>query len=165
MIAQRALAAAALALLFSGGVARAEGAVCAPDRLDIRGDWGAARFSVEIADTPETQARGLMFRESLPAAHGMLFVYERPGAPAFWMRNTLIPLDMLFVTPEGVVQHVHAEAVPGDETPIRGGDGVLAVFEIRGGLAEAIGIAPGDEMRHPAFGPEAAWGCDEEGAQ
>ncbi|GGD32561.1 DUF192 domain-containing protein [Sinisalibacter lacisalsi] len=159
MIALRALAAAALALVVATGAALAAPTACAPDRLDIRGDWGAAQFSVEIADTPESQARGLMFRESLPASHAMLFVYDQPGAPAFWMKNTLIPLDMLFVTPEGKVQHVHPMAVPGDLTPIRGGDGVLAVLEIRGGLAGAIGIGPGDEMRHPAFGAEAAWAC------
>jgi uncharacterized protein len=161
MIAARALAAAMALLAFSGAVLAEGAGGCAPDRLDIRGDWGAARFSVEIADTPQTQAQGLMFRESLPAAHGMLFVYERPGAPAFWMKNTLIPLDMLFVTPEGRVQHVHPMAVPGDLTPIPGGDGVLAVLEIRGGLAGAIGIGPGDEMRHPAFGAGAAWPCEE----
>jgi len=160
MIAARALA-AALALLAFSGAALAGAGGCASDRLDIRGDWGEARFSVEIADTPQTQAQGLMFRESLPAAHGMLFVYERPGSPAFWMKNTLIPLDMLFVTPDGRVQHVHPMAVPGDLTPIPGGDGVLAVLEIRGGLAGAIGIAPGDEMRHPAFGADAAWPCEE----
>lgn len=160
MIARRAFA-AALALLALSGAAQAEAGGCAPDRLDIRGDWGEARFSVEIADTPQSQAQGLMFRESLPAAHGMLFVYERPGAPAFWMKNTLIPLDMLFVTPEGRVQHVHPMAVPGDLTPIPGGDGVLAVLEIRGGLAGAIGIGPGDEMRHPAFDTGAAWPCEE----
>jgi uncharacterized protein len=165
MKAVRAIAAAALALLAASGTLLAESAACAPDRLDIRGDWGEARFSVELAATRESQACGLMFRESLAASHGMLFVYERPGTPAFWMKNTLIPLDMLFITPEGVVQHVHPEAVPGDETPIRGGDGVLAVFEIRGGLASAIGIGPGDEIRHPAFGTGAAWACAEEPAQ
>jgi uncharacterized membrane protein (UPF0127 family) len=161
MIAMRGPIAAGLVLLASIGAALAEVGACATDGLDIRGPWGEARFSVEIADTPETQALGLMFRESLPAAHGMLFVYDRPGAPSFWMRNTLIPLDMLFVTPEGVVQHVHPMAVPGDLTPISGGSGVLAVLEIRGGLAGAIGIGPGDEMRHPAFGAQAAWPCAE----
>jgi hypothetical protein len=75
------------------------------------------------------------------------------------MKNTLIPLDMIFVGPDGVVDTVHANAVPGDLTPIRGGDDILAVLEIRGGLAGAIGIEAGAEMRHPAFGDEAAWPC------
>ncbi|OIP85383.1 MAG: hypothetical protein AUK37_04245 [Rhodobacterales bacterium CG2_30_65_12] len=155
-------AAAAFAVLVSAGMAWAEGEPCAPDRLDIRGDFGAARFSVELADDRAEQERGLMFRENLPASQGMLFVYPRPGAPAFWMRNTLIPLDMLFLTPEGIVQYLHPMAIPGDETPIRGGDGVLAVLEIKGGLAAMIGIQPGDEIRHLAFGPDAAWGCGAE---
>jgi uncharacterized membrane protein (UPF0127 family) len=82
------------------------------------------------------------------------------------MRNTLIPLDMIFVRPDGVVQHVHAEAVPLDErTRISGGDGILAVLEINGGLAGRLGIAEGTEMRHPAFGPDAAWPCAEPAEQ
>ena len=149
-----------LAVLLGGAPAWAASEVCAPDRLDIRGDWGEARFSIEIADDPEEQRRGLMFRESLPASHGMLFVYPQPGTPSFWMENTFIPLDMLFLTPEGRVQHLHSEAVPFDRTPIRGGPGVLAVLEIRGGLAGAIGIGTGDIVRHPAFGTAAVWPCE-----
>ncbi len=141
------------------GAARADG--CAADRVDIRGDWGRARFSVEIADEPAEQARGLMFRESLAPFAGMLFVYPRPGSPRFWMKNTLIPLDMLFIAPDGRVAHVHHRAVPGDLTTIGGGDGILAVLEIRGGMAETLGIVPGDQLRHMAFDAAgAAWPCD-----
>jgi|GEM_PF-128244 len=152
----------ATALLLAGlgavGAAAAQG--CAPDRLDIRGDWGTARFGVEIADEPAEQARGLMFRETLAASAGMLFVYPRAGSPSFWMKNTLIALDMVFIRADGTVAHVHDRAVPGDLSPIRGGSGILAVFEIRGGLAEALGIGPGDAVRHPAFdGDAAAWSC------
>mgnify|MGYP001106202315 CR=1 FL=1 len=153
--------AASLAVVALIAPASADGAGCAPDRLDIRGDFGEARFTVEIADDPFEQKRGLMFRESLAASQGMLFVYPWPGSPSFWMKNTLIPLDMLFVTPEGVVQHVHAMAKPGDRTPIGGGQGVLAVLEIKGGLAAAIGIDAGDQIRHPAFGPQADWACED----
>jgi uncharacterized membrane protein (UPF0127 family) len=92
----------------------------------------------------------------------MLFVYDAPGQPSFWMKNTLIPLDMLFIAPDGVVQHVHPMAVPGDLTLISGGDGVLGVLEVKGGMAAAIGIGAGAEVRHPAFDPEiAAWPCGE----
>lgn len=135
---------------------------CRLDQVELRGDFGSARFTVEIADDADERAQGLMFREHLSPSQGMLFVYESVGAPNFWMKNTLIPLDMLFVTPEGVVQAVHEMAVPGDLTPIGGGDGVLAVLEIKGGLAGAIGIGPGDEMRHPAFGRQAVWPCESE---
>lgn len=138
---------------------------CAENRLDIRGAFGTARFTVEIADQPAEQTRGLMFREKLASSAGMLFVYPAPGAPTFWMKNTLIPLDMLFITPDGTIASVHPEAVPGDLTGISGGSGILAVLEIRGGLAQALGIEPGDAVRHPAFdGPGAAWSCAAPGA-
>ena len=154
------------AALLCAGVGLASGQAvlaqdCAADRLDIRGDWGTARFGIEIADDPAEQARGLMFRESLAASAGMLFVYPRAGSPTFWMKNTLIPLDMLFIRPDGTVAYVHDRAVPGDLTGINGGPGILAVLEIRGGLAEALGIEPGDDVRHPAFdGDDAAWACE-----
>lgn len=156
----------ALAALFGLGAFAAQADECREDRVDVRGDFGTARFSVEIADDVDERAQGLMHRESLPAARGMLFVYDAPGAPSFWMKNTLIPLDMIFLRPDGTVQHVHSNAVPGDLTAISGGDGILAVLEIKGGMAEAIGIAPGAEMRHPAFDTGApAWPCAGEAAQ
>lgn len=136
-------------------------AACRDDVVDLRGPWGQARFTVELAITPDEQARGLMFRESLPRGAGMLFLYDRPSTVSFWMRNTLIPLDMIFVDAAGVVARVHHEAVPLDETPIPGGDGVLAVLEINGGLARRFGIAAGTEMRHPRLPQDAAaWPCD-----
>lgn len=133
---------------------------CSPDTVHLRGDWGMARFAVEIADDPQEQARGLMFRENLPVSAGMLFVYERPQRASFWMRNTLIPLDMIFLDPDGRVARIHMNAVPLGETPIDGGTNVLAVLEINGGLAARLGIEEGSEMRHPAFeGSNAAWPC------
>ena len=134
---------------------------CALDRLDIRGSWGQASFAVEIADDDAERALGLMHRDSIASSQAMLFVYPQAGTPPFWMKNTLIPLDMVFITPAGVVQHVHANAVPGDLTPISGGPGVIAVLEIQGGLAARLGIAPGSQIRAPAFdGASAAWPCD-----
>nr|WP_232829384.1 DUF192 domain-containing protein [Tropicimonas sp. IMCC34043] len=127
----------------------------------MRGDWGRARFAVEIADDNAERAQGLMFREDMPKSAGMLFVYEAPQHASFWMKNTLIPLDMIFVDARGVVTRVHSGAVPGDLTPIDGGSGVLAVVEINAGLARAMGIGPGTELRHPAFGDSAAWPCTE----
>jgi uncharacterized membrane protein (UPF0127 family) len=134
---------------------------CAIDRVDLRGDWGQARFTVELADDPAERAQGLMFRESLPRAAGMLFVYDQPQRPVFWMRNTLIPLDMIFVDSAGTVLHIHENAVPLDETGIDGGPGVLAVLEINGGLSRQLGLDVGSELRHPALDQAiAAWGCD-----
>lgn len=147
---------AALFGLMPGG---ALAAACTEDIVFLRGDWGQARFAVEIADDPAEQALGLMHRQELAQSAGMLFVYDRPQALSFWMRNTLIELDMLFVDPQGVVRHIHHRAQPLDETPIPGGDGLLAVLEIRGGLSKRLGIGVGSQLRHPAFGSDAVWPC------
>ena len=124
-----------------------------PATLDVTGDFGTARFSVEVADEPDERAKGLMFVEALGPREGMLFVYEaeRPGI-AFWMRNTLIPLDMIFADADGVVISVHANAVPLDETPIPAGAPAQFVLEIPGGRAAALGIGAGDRLVHPAIG-------------
>lgn len=137
-------------------------ASCAPERLDVRGEAGQVRFTVELAATPAERSTGLMHRESLPRSAGMLFVYERPQPVSFWMRNTLIPLDMIFADATGTVRRVHENAVPLDLTGIDGGEDIQFVLEINGGLAERLGIAEGSEFRHPAIGQEAAWPCDPE---
>lgn len=133
---------------------------CAPDAVYLKGDWGTARFSVEIADDDTERATGLMHRDMLPLSAGMLFVYDRPQQLSFWMRNTLIELDMLFVDPTGTVQHIHNRAQPGDETPITGGPGLTHVLEINGGLAQRLGITVGSVLRHPTISNDsAAWPC------
>lgn len=145
---------------FAPAAARAE-AACAPDRVDLRWENGRESFAIEVADDPDERARGLMFRESLDPSAGMLFVYESPRRAQFWMKNTLIPLDMIFADAAGRVTRVHANAIPGDLTPIDGGEGVVFVLEINGGLTERLGIAPGAELRHPSVPPAtAAWPCD-----
>jgi uncharacterized membrane protein (UPF0127 family) len=146
-----------LALVLSTSAAVAE---CSAGSVELRGDWGKARFSVELADTPDERSRGLMFVEEMPRSSGMLFVYERPQRAVFWMKNTLIPLDMIFADRTGRVVHVHHGAIPGDLTGIDGGDDVFAVLEINGGLAKRMGIVAGSDMRHGVFedGP-AAWPC------
>lgn len=142
------------------GAAWAEVA-CAPDRLDLRWDGGKESFAVEVADDGEERAQGLMFRTELAPASGMLFVYEAPRRVSFWMKNTLIPLDMVFADATGTVTRVHEGAVPGDLTPIDGGDGVQFVLEINAGLAARLGIGPGTVMRHPAIpAATAAWSCE-----
>jgi uncharacterized membrane protein (UPF0127 family) len=110
-------------------------------------------------DTEQGREKGLMFRESLPRFSGMLFVYDHPQPVAFWMRNTLIPLDMLFFDAEGRLVRIKSEAQPHDETPVVGGDAIQYVLEINGGLAGTLGIAPGAEMRNPAV-KDGAWSCD-----
>jgi hypothetical protein len=153
----RAACLAALALL----PAAAAHAACADGAVDLRGDWGSARFTVEVADDAAERAQGLMNRPSMPQSAGMLFLYEAPQRATFWMRNTLIPLDMIFMDETGTVTRIHENAVPLDETTIDGGEGVSAVLEINGGLARAIGIGVGSELRHPGLDQSrAAWPCE-----
>jgi uncharacterized membrane protein (UPF0127 family) len=136
-------------------------AQCRDTSLDLRGNWGQAQFSVEVVDSPETRNRGLMFRETMGRWAGMLFVYEEPGRAVFWMRNTLISLDLIFMDPAGIVTRVHTDAVPMDETPIDGGAGILYVLEVNAGVAARLGIAAGTEMRHARVDPGlAAWPCE-----
>lgn len=137
----------------------AQGA-CREDTLWLKGGWGQARFTVEVADTFAERAQGLMNRPSMPTSAGMIFIYETTGPVAFWMRNTLIPLDMLFADEAGVIQHIHHEAIPLDETPIPGGEAIRYVLEINGGMAKSLGITKGSVMRHPNFLQEIAkWRC------
>lgn len=132
--------------------------------VDLRGDWGQLSFSVDVADTEQTRAQGLMFVQKMARNAGMLFVYDRPQRATFWMKNTYIPLDMIFVDRTGRVTHVHSNAVPHDTSIIDGGHGVLAVLELNAGLAQRYGISVGSELRHPAFVAETAvWPCAQTG--
>lgn len=153
--------AARLIAALVAGLAGPSSAACLPDAVELRGPEGKARFTVEVADDGAERAQGLMFRESMPTGAGMLFVYDAPQRASFWMKNTLIPLDMIFADPAGRVTRVHSNAVPGDTSPINGGDGVQYVLEINGGLAARMGIAAGWELRHPAIVQSGAvWPCD-----
>ena len=146
----------ALSSILAGGAVAAE---CRDDTVWLRGDFGQARFSVEIADDPQERARGLMFVERMPASSGMLFVFQDEAPRSFWMRNTLIPLDIIYADARGRIVRVHPEAIPGDETPIPSGGAAQYVLEINGGMAARLGIAAGAELRHPAIA-DAAWPCD-----
>jgi uncharacterized membrane protein (UPF0127 family) len=112
---------------------------------------GSFHFKVEVADTDATRERGLMFRRSLAADRGMLFDFKMAQSVAFWMKNTLIPLDMLFVAPDGHIISIAREAAPLSETPIPSGGDILGVVELRGGRAAEIGAEPGDVVRERRF--------------
>ena len=130
-------------------------ATCHPDRALFQGRGKPVEIAVEIADSDEERARGLMFRRDLPAGQGMLFIYESPQPVSFWMRNTQIALDMIFIDARGEVRHVHPMAQPLDETEIPGaapGDPEperLMVLEVPGGDAARLGIHPGMVLSHP----------------
>lgn len=151
----------AAVLLLAALQAGAAVAACDPGQAELRGGARVVRFAVELADDADERARGLMFRPSMASSAGMLFVYERPQHAVFWMKNTLIPLDMIFADATGLVTHVHENAVPMDETTILGGRDVTYVLEINGGLAGRLGIAPGAVMRSDLIAQAgAAWACN-----
>lgn len=131
---------------------------CTAETVLIRGaGTNQLSFDVEVADTPEERARGLMYRKSVPAGTGMLFIYEQSQPVSFWMRNTLVPLDMLFLDERGVIRHIHRNATPLDETPVPGavvGDpspNRLMVLEIAGGEADRFGLKEGQILAHPSI--------------
>jgi len=117
------------------------------ERLDVLTTAGVHHFKVEVADTPATQERGLMFRKSLAADRGMLFDFGSEQPVSFWMKNTLIPLDMLFIGADGRIVSIARNATPRSETPIASAGPVRDVLELRGGRAAEIGAAPGDRVR------------------
>lgn len=135
---------------------------CDPGHVHLRWDGGQAEFRVEVADDPAERNRGLMFRRSMSRFAGMLFAYPAPNSVSFWMENTLIPLDMLFLDSTGTVTKIHPNAIPLDRTTIFGGDSVQYVLELNGGMARELGVTPGAQLRHPLIDPaNAAWSCEE----
>jgi hypothetical protein len=123
------------------------------DRLAIRTPDGTVHeFTVELALTQEQRSRGLMFRQELASDRGMLFLYDRVGEHAMWMANTLIPLDMLFIKPDGEVVHIARRTVPQSRRPISAGERVGAVLELRGGTAQRLDIPEGSTVLYEAFG-------------
>jgi uncharacterized protein len=108
-------------------------------------------FEVWLADTPRRQAQGLMFVRSLPALRGMLFVHESPRPVGMWMKNTYIPLDMVFIDERGRIQQIVANTTPHSLATISSNKPALAVLEIAGGEAERLGLEPGQPVSHPAL--------------
>jgi len=123
-------------------------AVAAPEKetIVIGTRTKPVRLTVEIADTPELQTRGLMFRRRLGRNAGMLFVYPRPQEIRMWMRNTYIALDMVFIRADGTIHRIAEETEPFSEATIASRGNVRAVLEIKGGAARALGIRPGDRV-------------------
>ncbi len=110
------------------------------------------RFSVEVARTPREHSQGLMFRRRMAVDAGMLFVYDPPRPVSMWMRNTYLPLDMIFIAPGGRVSHIVERTVPLSEENIPSHGTVRAVLELNAGTAARLGIAPGATVSAPALG-------------
>ena len=115
----------------------------APDKTHV--------FTVEVARTPEEQAKGLMFRTSLPENGGMLFPFEKPRFASFWMKNTPTPLDILYIRADGTIARIAENTEPLSTRTIPSGEPVLSVLEINGGVARQLGIKPGDTVEHSLF--------------
>jgi uncharacterized protein len=113
---------------------------------------GTRKFTVEVATTPAQQEQGLMFRQHLAPDAGMIFDFGTPQTTSFWMKNTWIPLDMLFVAATGRIINIHERAVPRSLEPIASAGPVRAVIELNGGTAARLGIKPGDHVVFPIFG-------------
>lgn len=123
--------------------------LCIPVDL-IKRDGQLLNMSMEVAATPSSSRRGLMFREFLPPLGGMIFVFHPAEDVAMWMKNTLIPLDMLFIAPDNRIIHIHENAKPHDLTPLPSGGITRYVIELRGGTAAKYGINTGDYIKIPS---------------
>jgi uncharacterized protein len=139
-----------LAGLFAAGVlalARPVG----QQTLEIASKTGVHVFTVEIADNDADRAKGLMYRKDLPQGQGMLFDFHREQEVSFWMQNTYIPLDMVFIRGDGRILRIAENTEPLSTQLIPSGGPVRAVLEVTGGTTRKLGIAPGDRVASPIF--------------
>lgn len=121
------------------------------EQLTIDTDRGPVNLTVEIADDEAERNRGLMFRQSLADDRGMLFHFQQPEMASFWMRNTILSLDIIFIGPDGRILNIADHTTPYSEAPIPAAGLTRGVLEIRAGRAEELGIRPGDQVRHRIF--------------
>lgn len=123
-------------------------AICIPVQI-LKQDGDVLDLGLELAVTPAATRRGLMFREFLPLQGGMLFVFTPPYEVAMWMKNTLIPLDMLFISPDYRILNIHENAIPHDLRPLPAAGKAQYVIELNGGAARANNIKAGDQIKLP----------------
>jgi uncharacterized membrane protein (UPF0127 family) len=147
----RMLALAALALILVAGATRAQHTF-ERDRLAVETAAGAQQFAVELAVTSEQRAQGLMYRQRLAADAGMLFLYPAARPVSMWMKNTLIPLDMLFIGDDGRILHIAERTVPGSTATVSSMQPARAVLELNGGTAARLKIQVGDRVLYRTFG-------------
>jgi len=120
--------------------------------LVIDSEHGPVKFQAEVAADPASQEKGLMYRKSLAPDAGMLFDFHTPDFQTFWMKNTIISLDMIFIRADGTISSIAPNATPYSETPIPSYEPVRAVLEIAGGRAAQLGIEPGKHVHNAIFG-------------
>ncbi len=131
---------------FAATNAHAEAPVAVVTVTSANGD--GHEFVLEVADTEERRQRGLMFRKELPEDGGMIFIYDPPQVAAMWMKNTLIPLDMVFVDAGSRIAHVASRTTPHSLEPISAGVPVAAVIELNGGTCDRLGMGVGDRVHY-----------------
>jgi len=139
--------AAALAVVGSAGQLSAKDV----QPLEIVSKSGVHTFTVEMALTPEEQAKGLMFRRELSEGEGMLFDFHHEQPASFWMKNTYVSLDMIFIRGDGTILKIAENTVPLSEALVQSGGPVRAVLEVVAGTARKLGIVPGDRVAHRIF--------------
>ncbi|MGA8169879.1 MAG: DUF192 domain-containing protein [Methylocystis sp.] len=142
-----------LALVFVAAMLAPCAAAEATEPLEFVTASGSHRFQIEVARTERQLHTGLMNRRSMAPDHGMLFLFPKEQQVSMWMKNTYIPLDMVFVSRKGRVTEVAADAVPMSEAIITSETPAYAVIELNAGAARAMGLSVGDEIRHPSFKP------------
>lgn len=121
------------------------------ETLEIATKNGVHTFAVELALTPEQQAQGLMYRKELPEGQGMLFDFHSERETSFWMKNTYISLDMIFIRADGRIHRIAADTVPLSEALVPSNGPVRAVLEVIAGTTRKLGIMAGDRVAHPIF--------------
>jgi uncharacterized protein len=114
--------------------------------LCLRSKGKTRRYVVEIAETPPQQTKGMMFRTELADDKGMLFPFREPRMASFWMKNTVIPLDIIFIRSDGLIENIGENAIPYSTDTVESTGPVTAVLELRGGLTSELGIAAGDKV-------------------
>ncbi len=119
--------------------------------VTVATETGVTMFTVEMADTPDMQQRGLMFRQRMPEDRGMLFDFGEPRRVAMWMKNTLISLDMIFIRADGTVAGIAKRTKPGSLDTLGVAEPIKAVLEVAGGMSDKIGLKPGDTIYHRIF--------------
>ncbi len=146
------LAAILLAAGFLAALGVASAQAAGQDTIEIVSSTGVHAFSVEMATNDAERERGLMYRKTLPEGHGMLFDFGREMPVSFWMHNTYIPLDMIFIRGDGHILHIAENAQPLSDKLIPSGGPIRAVLEVIGGTARKLGIAPEDRVTGSIFG-------------
>ena len=120
--------------------------------ISVETPKGPTTFKVEVANDHASQEKGLMFRKTMAGNAGMLFDFHTTVMTTFWMKNTILPLDIIFIRADGTISSIAGNAVPYSEAPIPSSEPIRAVLEINGGRAKALGIEPGDKVHAAIFG-------------